>query len=326
MQPLVTIGMPVYKRLAFLPHILQIVEAQDYPQIELVVSDNGMNGAAVEDIVTQCYSRPYRFRRNPSTVSISQHYNQLVHAASGKYFVLLSDDDEISDNYVSELVAGLERHPGSSAAIARQEIMDESGAVVRGSSPNLPEVVAGPDFIRAVWQTHEYRFECFATFMARTEAIRACGAYPDFTTGTHNDNALLIKLCLMGDVVLSDRCCFRWRLYEASHGWSISINDLAKASREFLEFLKSDPTIRDFERLHPDQWAAVRICLEQLGWMAYYWRWDGLYRQRLSTLEWLRAAYAMPAIWPYYRRVFRTLLSRGKTALAGPLTRRIPTA
>ena len=52
---LVTIGLPMWKRLEFLPHILKIIEAQDYPSIELLVSDNGQNGVKIREIVSACY-------------------------------------------------------------------------------------------------------------------------------------------------------------------------------------------------------------------------------------------------------------------------------
>jgi hypothetical protein len=101
-----------------------------------------MNGSQVSDIVSTHYNRPFRFRQNPSTVSISTHFNQIINAASGKYFVMLADDDELSPNYVSELVRRLEQHPEASVAIAMQEIIDENGAVIRRSKDALPEILS----------------------------------------------------------------------------------------------------------------------------------------------------------------------------------------
>jgi glycosyltransferase involved in cell wall biosynthesis len=93
---LVTVGLPIWKRLEYLPHVLKIVEAQDYPSIELLVSDNGMNGTKVRDAVEANYSRPFTFRQNSSIVEATEHFNQIVHQASGEYFVILRDDDEIT--------------------------------------------------------------------------------------------------------------------------------------------------------------------------------------------------------------------------------------
>jgi len=44
MTDVVTIGVPVYKRLGFLANVLRSIGEQDYPAIEVIVSDNGLNG------------------------------------------------------------------------------------------------------------------------------------------------------------------------------------------------------------------------------------------------------------------------------------------
>jgi glycosyltransferase involved in cell wall biosynthesis len=303
MNKLVTIGVPVYKRLHYLPNILKVVASQDYPNLELLVSDNGMNGRSVQEIVNQCYPKPYKFRQNGSTLSMSTHFNQLVKEASGEYFVLLADDDEISSNYVSELAKLLERNPQASVAISKQEIMDESGVTIRRSKETLPDSLSGTDFIRAAWHTYEYRYESFATIFARTKDIRACGGYPDFTLGTHNDDALLIKLCLNKYVVVSQNCIFRYRMYDDSHGWSISIHALAESTNEFLRFLDFDPRIKQFASAHPAEWQKSKEILVKMGWKTYYNRWRGMYQKRLTYLQWVKSAFALPFIAAYYKAV-----------------------
>jgi glycosyltransferase involved in cell wall biosynthesis len=302
-RKLVTIGIPVYKRLQYLPNVLNVVAAQDYRDIEVIVSDNGMNGSAVSEIVKRHYSRPFRLRQNLSTVSISSHFNQLVDRAKGEYFLLLADDDEISSNYVSELVAALERNPHVLVALSKQEIMDESGVIIRKSKEKLPEVLPGPNFIKAAWGTYEYKFECFATFLARTEAVKACAGYPNFCKGHGNDDALLLKLCLDHGVVFSDRCTFRFRSYESSHGLSSSIFDLAQAYREFFQFLDSDPIIHNFRSTRSAEWKYLKNILVQMIWGTYLERWQGMYRKRLTRFQWSKAAFAMPFIPAYYKKV-----------------------
>ena len=155
---LVTIGVPFYKRLDYLPNVLRMVAAQDYPLIELIISANGENGARVQEIIKANYHGPYRFRENPSTVSMTVHLNQIIREASGEYFHLLNDDDEISSNFVSGLVGQLELHPEASLAYARLEIINKEGVVVRKSKDNLPAIVSGPDFIRATWERCEFNY------------------------------------------------------------------------------------------------------------------------------------------------------------------------
>lgn len=306
MSKLVTIGIPVYKRLEYLPNVLHIVAAQDYPNIDVLVSDNGMNGTAVPEIVAKHYHKPYRFRQNPSTVSCSTHYNQLIHNASGEYVTVLADDDEISSNFVSELVQLLERHPEASAALAIEETIDESGNLIRRSKETVPEILSGPDFIRATWGTREYRLEALCTFLAKTEKLIACGGFPDIWAATSDEDLLMVKLCLDNFIAFSTRCTFRKRFYETSGGLAIELQDLARGIREFLACLDSDPRILKYAALHSAEWNELRRYLINSAWKTYYFRWAGMYQKRLTSMQWLRAAFGLPP--EYYRLVMHTLI------------------
>jgi len=323
-RPLVTIGVPIYKRLHYLENVLQTVAAQDYPNIDLLVSDNGMNGYKVQQAVDSYYRAPYRFRQNRATVSISQHFNQLIHDARGDYFILLADDDEITPNYVSALVDQLQRHPQASVAISLQETIDDSGKVIRRSRETNPELLSGPDFIRAAWGTHELGHESFSTLLARTDKLSLCGGFPDFWKGHANDDALLIKLCLDNYVVLNTQCSYRKRFDEASHGWALPIEDLAKGLRDFLHFLDADSSITAYARLHPAEWSQCKYYLVDMAWKTYFYRWAGLYRDRLTTAQWVRAAFGMPFIRDYYRAVRQTLVGTAVSVILGPIRKHFP--
>lgn len=322
--PLVTIGIPIYRRLHYLENVLQTVAAQDYPNIELLISDNGMNGSKVQQAADCYYKAPYRFRQNRATVSISKHFNQLIDEARGEYFVLLADDDEITPNYVSALVDQLQRHPQASVAISVQETIDDSGMVIRRSSEAIPELLPGPDFIRAAWGTHDLGHESFSTLLARTSQLRACGGFPDFWKGHANDDALLIKLCLDNYVALDTRCSYRKRFDEASHGWALPIGDLAKGLRDFLHFLDTDSIITEYARLHPTEWGQCKHDLVDMAWKTYFYRWTGLYRDRLTAVQWVGAAFGLPFNRDYYRAVRQTLVGAAVSTVLGPIQKYLP--
>jgi glycosyltransferase involved in cell wall biosynthesis len=306
MIPRVTIGIPIYKRLEFIPQALACVHAQDYPEIECIVSDNGMNGSKVADLVARHCPRPYRFRQNPETVIVSEHFNQIVQEATGKYFILFQDDDDMSPNFVSDLVALLERHPTAAVAISKQEAVDPSGRVLRKSVDVVPEILSGEDFVVA-WCQYVYKFETFATILSRTEEIKACGGYPFFPTGNGIDDALLLKLCLARAVALSSGSVFRKRTYESSMGFSCNYRALVQGSRKFLTFLDSDSVLLQYAGNHPDQYREVKRLIVKMIWQTNFDRWNTMYRERESPTEWARSAFAMPFIPAYYRRVMSTL-------------------
>jgi glycosyltransferase involved in cell wall biosynthesis len=301
MSTLVTIGLPLYRRMDFLPAALSSVAAQDHPDIDLLISDNGQNSeASIRELIERYYSKPYRFRRNAATVAPTVHYNQLIDEARGDYFTLLCDDDEISSNFVSELLPMVDDHPDTAVAIARQEIIDGEGRMVRHSCDEMPAVMTGSDFLRAICR-YDLRLECLVTNLARTADLRRCGGYLDTPRASHSDNALMVKLVLNRKVRLTPHATFRWRIDGLSHGWNISILDLAADTRHFLRFLNRDPLVVEASRSLGVEWDETKRELVKMAWQTYLNRWKTMYRDRLSFHDWALAAFALPPIPAYYR-------------------------
>jgi glycosyltransferase involved in cell wall biosynthesis len=308
MSPFVTIGIPIYKRLQYLPHVLKIVAAQDYQNIDLLVSDNGQNGDALPAIIDKHYRRPYRLRRNVTTVGISRHFTQLIDNARGEYMIILADDDEISTNFVSDLVQLLAKHPEASAAFAVEEVIDEAGCVLRKSKPTVPELMSGADFIRSTWGTWSYGFGSFCTFLARTERLREAGGFPEIWAGTSDEDLLVIKLSLNSHLAFSTRSTFRKRFDEKSEGYAIDLSDLARGIREYLALLDSDAQVRAYAEVHAAEWAELRQYLVASAWNTYYLRWSGMYRKRMSPLRWIAAGRALP--FPEYAQAWVSTVAR----------------
>jgi glycosyltransferase involved in cell wall biosynthesis len=308
----VTVAVPVYKRLEYLPAALRSVAEQDYPELEILVSDNGGHGAALTELVEQHCPRPHRIRRNARTVSLPEHFNQLVDEATGDYFLILSDDDRISSNYVSALVDALERHPEAGIALGKVERMDEAGAFVprRRALPSPPPLLPASEFVH-LWCTRGYDFVCFVTNLARTAEIRAAGGYPDFPKGNWVDNALVLKLTVGRHVAWVHDAVFDYRVYESSTGLSAPYSELTTAARGFLRFLDTDPVLEAYARRDPDAWTDMKALLVEMTWRTCRHRWSQMYRHRMSAPAWARAAFTMPFIPAYYRAVSRTLLKAG---------------
>jgi len=330
-RPLVTIAVPLYKRLQFLPFALKSVAAQDYSEIELIVSDNGENGPELEELVAEHYPRPFTFRRNDvSEPAMSRHFNQLVEAATGKYFVLLCDDDTVEPGFVSSMVAAMESDPEIGVAIPHVKLMDEGGkpldshgcTEVPYGRPDLkklpPPVMIGTDLVRG-WVSGEYRFKTFITTMARTSEIASGGGYPVMVTG--DDDAIVLRLSLGRKAAFCESAVFWNRAYVTSGGLEISPWELAADIKSFLTFLDTDSWLQRYASQHPDTWQEVRGLMRQKAWRTYRHRWKTMYRDRLPTGEWLRAGFALPYIPAYYawlsRYLFRQGLSGTKRRLLG---------
>lgn len=315
MTPLVTVAVLVYKRLEYVAQALRSVAAQDYPNIELIVSDNGPNGDRVAELARQHYPRPFVFRQNPTSVPIVTHFNQAVDAASGKYYVLLCDDDELAPNFISEMVALLEQHPNAGAAIACVENMDINGSTVGSTHDKAlpPTIMRTGDWVRS-WAANTYKYISFTTNLARTADIRAAGRYPEFDGANGSDNGLLLSLCIGRDIAFSANTFYRHRIHETSFGKSVSYKSLALASRQFLRFLDADPRLRAYAQTSPQDWAKIRGDVQQVIWITYFGRWKNLYRKRMSYAEWVRGGFVLPPIPAYYRKVLPEIFASLRTS------------
>ncbi|MCG8470201.1 MAG: glycosyltransferase, partial [Gemmatimonadetes bacterium] len=285
---------------------------------QLIVSDNGQQGAELERLVEQHYPKPFVLRRNAETVPVSEHFSLLVDAADGAYFVPLADDDELSPGFVTQLVRAMEESPDIGVALARLEVIDENGQISsRPDKPTPPARMSCLDFVRG-WCEGTHDYVCFATFLARTEDIRRVGKYPVFPTGTSIDNGLLLKLALGRSVAYVVEETFRYRVYETSLGLALNYRELAADLNAFIDWLDSDETLQTFARKRPREWTAIRAHLVSMTWRTYRLRWKTMYWRRLSRTEWLRAAFALRFIPAYYRSVLGVLVKKlGRRAVRG---------
>ena len=310
----VTLALPVYKRFDFFPGTLRAVQAQDHDDLDILISDNGENGPELRELVDAHLGRPYRIRRNPKTVPMAQHFNQLWREAQGEYFALISDDDEIDPDWVSSLAPALD-DPQVGVALPRVDVLDKEGGVKRrgeGRTPP-PAVMSDIDFVRT-WCEERYPYVGFVSNMARVDEIRSVGGYPDLWQGNSVDNALLLKLIVGRKIAYVQDTAFRYRVYEESTGLAVSPEELARALLGFIELMDNDPVFAEFATREPARWREMRDMLFAMTWRTYRHRWKNMYRSRLSAGAWVRAAFKMPYIPEYYRSVAREIVMRGLVA------------
>jgi hypothetical protein len=136
--PLVTVGLPTYNRLSSLERAVDSVLAQDYPSLELIVSDNA------SDDGTESFGRDLaarhpnvRYVRNSTNVGPTANLNSVRAAAHGSYFMWLGDDDWLDPSYISHCTAALEGDPNAVLATGEVRYFDDSGPAGTGVRVSL---------------------------------------------------------------------------------------------------------------------------------------------------------------------------------------------
>jgi len=112
--PLVTVGIPTYNRAALVGRAIDSVLGQDYPHIEVIISDNASNDGTEGICRNQvaCDSR-VRYVRQPDNIGATRNFEEVLRLATGDYFMWLGDDDWIDPNYVRLCMERLTKESGS---------------------------------------------------------------------------------------------------------------------------------------------------------------------------------------------------------------------
>lgn len=136
--PSVTIGIPTYNGGSKVRTAVESIMAQNYPAIDIMISDNCSNAETAT--VCQELVRKYpsiRYYRQEENVGILSNFQFLLDHAGGKYFMWLADDDALPPNVLHRYVAFMERKPDYSLV---------SGAIQYSLNGTVTEYEEGFDF------------------------------------------------------------------------------------------------------------------------------------------------------------------------------------
>jgi glycosyltransferase involved in cell wall biosynthesis len=123
--PLVSIITPVYNGSKYLDELIQSVRAQDYPNIEHIVIDDG----STDEGATAAILRRYPHLRSWSRGNLGQYatMNEGLAAAKGEYVCFISADDVMEPGAVRRVFDFFREHPEFDGVIGCTRAMTEAG-------------------------------------------------------------------------------------------------------------------------------------------------------------------------------------------------------
>jgi len=112
--PRVTVGMPVRNGAPVVAEALASVLAQDYGDLDILISDNASTDAT-PDIVEEFRRGDARIRtvRHATPMRALDHFHWVKDQARGEYFMWAAHDDVRSRDFVSSLARALEERSGA---------------------------------------------------------------------------------------------------------------------------------------------------------------------------------------------------------------------
>lgn len=211
-QPIVSIGMPVWNGDAFLAQTIESLLAQDYGNIELIILDN-ISTDRTPEICREYTQKDARVRYilDDSQRDVMQGHKKVAHLATGEFFMVACDDDWYSPQYVSTLM-GLMRNPAV-------------GLAYSGWGHILPDGTRPPIEWKRFLKASDSEFHNFARYLlfrnpipisfgiVRTELHRDALNYyyrPD-QRGWDHDNLYMLRLLSVARVDSTPDVLFYYR-------------------------------------------------------------------------------------------------------------------
>ncbi|TAF53248.1 MAG: glycosyltransferase, partial [Oscillatoriales cyanobacterium] len=143
-QPLVSICIPTYNGEAFIEETIKSAIAQTYPNIELIVSDDGSTDRTIA--IAQSFqsqtSADFRIilHRN---YGLSQNWNFCISQAKGEYIKFLFQDDLLAPECIAKMVALAQQNPDIGMVFSPRGITiaeDESHPILRKASQSIKDL------------------------------------------------------------------------------------------------------------------------------------------------------------------------------------------
>jgi glycosyltransferase involved in cell wall biosynthesis len=139
-KPLVSIGLPTYNRAVSLKRAVESALAQDFADLELVISDNASTDATqtiCEDFCRR--DNRVRYLRQASNIGLTANFQAAWKAARGDFFMWLADDDWIDRDYVSRCLVYLGKNPDCLLVGGREKYYQGAEFIHEEGDLNLPE-------------------------------------------------------------------------------------------------------------------------------------------------------------------------------------------
>lgn len=198
MSPPISLGLPVYNGIRWLPDTVGSVLAQDMTDFELIISDNASTDgteAWCRDLAAR--DSRVRYVRNVENVGVSKNFNRSFLLARAPLFKWVSCGDLLAPDALSAFKTVLDARPEVVLAYSTTCLFEntvEDGALARDPFDlDVPDpVVRFERYIRGV------RLNNIFHGLIRAAALRRTRLYRQFLSSDYN---LFARLCLVGPAV-----------------------------------------------------------------------------------------------------------------------------
>ena len=222
MTPLFTVAVPYHSGLAYLRAAVESVFRQTCVQWRLLVLDDSDDGDACEELVRSYGDERITYVRNAVRLGLAGNFNAGLDLAGTDLVSILHADDELTPEYVDDMLALAQRHAQAALFFCDAVTIDAGGNVIpslrerwkRFIRPPGPEIVLEGE--RAFELLARGNFIMCPTVCFRRSAIGSLRFSPE--QGMVVDLDFWTRAILSGKQIIGiDKKDYRYRRHTGSH-------------------------------------------------------------------------------------------------------------
>lgn len=219
--PFITIAIPTVNRVEYLKKSLSSALLQTFKDIEIIVSNNGSTDTTQEYLETISDERVKVYHQSPQLCAIS-NWNFCLQKAKGEYFLLLSDDDMIDQNFAEQCAHA---YNANKRPVIKIPIIYSHASIIDSHDNCLTKLInpvnnileRGEKFISESFKGK--RSAAFCATLYRTEDLMAIGGF-DCENVFAADAIARGKLCINSFVLYVPLTLSYYRIHESNGGRS----------------------------------------------------------------------------------------------------------
>lgn len=277
----VSVVIPVYNVTTFLSQAIESALDDDYPNIEIVVVNDGSHEEATKEITAICDAYPKVSLVHQENMRQAQARRTGVINAKGEYIIFLDADDILLPGAISYLAEHMDENPKAAAVYGKKIRMEEDGSFIPQTLRPYPnDIVSGnilPALLKgAILFSH-------GNICMRREVLLKLDFPKNIRQG--EDWVTWCRLALLGDInYVGDRVLLALR----NHGSNVS-SEVLDNPAELLEMFPhvfEDECI--IERIGKRKLAFYKnVHLHQIHNYLYYSYYDNKYYLRALKQAWI---------------------------------------
>lgn len=196
--PKVSIGLPVYNGEKFVACAIESILAQDMPDLELIISDNGSTDNTFE--ICQSFADKdsrIRLSRNETNMGAAPNLNKVAKLARAPYYKWAAHDDWCAPNFLTKCLEVLDKDPSVALCYPQTVFYQADGTFDQYYKCDVDASSHDPSsrFLSIMRELHE---DWIIFGVMRTDALMKTGLYPPILGG---DRILLVELAMQGRFV-----------------------------------------------------------------------------------------------------------------------------